>query len=157
MNTFTQMLYNNLLSLVPMILVVSVAEVGDELARFPHWSNPIFLVLLQLVLLARHALQRIRSVAVSSRRCQFCLLMSATQAFLLNWFIFLCSRINSPLTTSVTGALLTHFSLCASCCTHTLPLRIAVWATYADLSDSLGLCKWYALFVDKVLQARSKG
>ena len=29
--------------------------------------------------------------------------MSAIQAFLLNWFIFLCSTINSPLTTSVTG------------------------------------------------------
>ena len=31
--------------------------------------------------------------------------MSAVQAFLLNYFIFLCSTVNSPLTTSVTGQL----------------------------------------------------
>jgi solute carrier family 35 protein len=29
--------------------------------------------------------------------------MSSVHAFLLNWLIFLCSTINSPLTTSITG------------------------------------------------------
>jgi hypothetical protein len=30
-------------------------------------------------------------------------LVSAAQAFLLNFFIFFCTRVNSPLVTSVTG------------------------------------------------------
>ena len=43
---------------------------------------------------------------------QLFLLLSASQAFLLNLCIFWCTTINSPLATTVTGALLCLFMHC---------------------------------------------
>lgn len=80
LDTFTQMLYNNLLSLPFIVLLVVVLELPDGLLEFQYWLDPGFIV---------------------------CFVMSSVLAFLLNWFIFLCSTINSPLTTSVTGQIKT--------------------------------------------------
>ncbi|EGG24720.1 hypothetical protein DFA_02964 [Cavenderia fasciculata] len=75
LNTFGLMFYCNILSLPATILLTLLTE-GKGLLTFEGYSNLGF---------------------------QFCFLMSSVQAFLLNYFIFLCSTYNSPLTTSITG------------------------------------------------------
>ncbi|KAH3732110.1 UDP-galactose/UDP-glucose transporter 7 [Pelomyxa schiedti] len=72
---FEVMLYNNLLSL-PLVIVLVILLDSDGVLRFPYLFNFGFLVFF---------------------------FGSAIQAFFLNYFMFLCSSINSPLTTSVTG------------------------------------------------------
>jgi len=76
LNTFGLMYYNNLLS-IPFVMVC-VYFFESDVINFPLMYNPGFLI---------------------------CFIMSSIQAFLLNYFIFLCSTINSPLTTSITGQL----------------------------------------------------
>ena len=72
---FEMMLYNNILS-IPFVLFLVLGLELDGLLNFQHWLDISFLL---------------------------CLFMSALLAFLLNYFMFLCSNVNSPLTTSVTG------------------------------------------------------
>jgi len=75
--TFGLMFYNNLLTMPIVVIIVLLTE-WDVLVNFDHWFDLGF---------------------------QFCFLMSSIQAFLLNYTVFLCSTINSPLTTSITGQL----------------------------------------------------
>jgi len=77
LSTFSLMFYNNVLSL-PFVVLVVLAMEWDTLVKFPLWYDTGF---------------------------QICFIMSSVQAFLLNYFMFLCSTINSPLTTSITGQL----------------------------------------------------
>ena len=72
---FEMMFYNNLLSLPCVAVLVLIFE-AKNLVHYQFWTDPGFLL---------------------------CFLMSSVLAFLLNYFIFLCSTVNSPLTTSVTG------------------------------------------------------
>eukprot|EP00011_Vannellida_sp_DIVA3-517-6-12_P014233 CAMPEP_0114607968 /NCGR_PEP_ID=MMETSP0168-20121206/2337_1 /TAXON_ID=95228 ORGANISM="Vannella sp., Strain DIVA3 517/6/12" /NCGR_SAMPLE_ID=MMETSP0168 /ASSEMBLY_ACC=CAM_ASM_000044 /LENGTH=324 /DNA_ID=CAMNT_0001818853 /DNA_START=21 /DNA_END=992 /DNA_ORIENTATION=- len=73
LDSLTLMLYNDILSLPSLLLLVIWSELGS-LTSFGHWTSPLFLM---------------------------CLLMSVGQSFLLNLFIFLCTTINTALTTSV--------------------------------------------------------
>eukprot|EP01089_Gocevia_fonbrunei_P023472 TRINITY_DN993_c0_g1_i1.p1 TRINITY_DN993_c0_g1~~TRINITY_DN993_c0_g1_i1.p1 ORF type:complete len:325 (-),score=30.16 TRINITY_DN993_c0_g1_i1:46-1020(-) len=75
LNTFGLMFYNNLFGIPLVALVVAGLEL-DGILSSPLWFDTGFLI---------------------------CFLTSSVQAFLLNYFIFLCSTVNSPLTTSVTG------------------------------------------------------
>jgi len=75
--TFGLMFYNNVLSLPIMIVICYITE-WDIIINFDKWWDIGF---------------------------QICFIMSCLQAFLLNYFLFLCSTINSPLTTSITGQL----------------------------------------------------
>jgi len=72
---FEMMFYNNLMS-IPFVVPLVIALEFDGLVQYPYWLDPGFLI---------------------------CFFMSAVLAFLLNYFLFLCSTVNSPLTTSVTG------------------------------------------------------
>eukprot|EP00007_Cunea_sp_BSH-02190019_P005599 CAMPEP_0174233358 /NCGR_PEP_ID=MMETSP0417-20130205/3421_1 /TAXON_ID=242541 /ORGANISM="Mayorella sp, Strain BSH-02190019" /LENGTH=366 /DNA_ID=CAMNT_0015311559 /DNA_START=119 /DNA_END=1215 /DNA_ORIENTATION=+ len=69
------MFYNNVLSM-PLVFFLMVTTELSELHEFPYWSDIGFL---------------------------FCFAMSVVLAFLLNLAIFMCSTINEPLVTSVTG------------------------------------------------------
>ncbi|EGC37582.1 hypothetical protein DICPUDRAFT_149816 [Dictyostelium purpureum] len=75
LNTFGLMFYCNILSMPATILLTYVTE-WEGISSYEGYSDLGF---------------------------QFCFLMSSVQAFLLNYFIFLCSTLNSPLTTSITG------------------------------------------------------
>jgi len=75
METFGLMYYNNVMSLPIVVLIVMLTEY-DALISFTKWGDIGF---------------------------QMCFLMSSIQAFLLNYFMFVCSTVNSPLTTSITG------------------------------------------------------
>jgi len=77
LDTFGLMYYNNVLSL-PMVALIVMFTEWDVLMKFPLWWDWGF---------------------------QVCFWMSSIQAFLLNYFVFLCSTLNSPLTTSITGQL----------------------------------------------------
>jgi len=77
LNTFGLMFYNNLLSIPALFIIVYVTEY-HIIVDYKQWTSLGF---------------------------HFCFFMSAVQAFLLNYFMFLCSTINSPLTTSITGQL----------------------------------------------------
>jgi len=77
LNTFGLMFYCNLLSLPGVACIVYLTE-WEDILQYQHFSKFGF---------------------------QLCFFMSSVQAFLLNYFIFLCSTINSPLTTSITGQL----------------------------------------------------
>jgi len=72
---FEMMFYNNVLSIPFVVPLVAGLEL-DGLIHYQHWFDPGFIL---------------------------CFFMSAVLAFLLNYFLFLCSTVNSPLTTSVTG------------------------------------------------------
>eukprot|EP00301_Raphidiophrys_heterophryoidea_P004788 c12055_g1_i1.p1 GENE.c12055_g1_i1~~c12055_g1_i1.p1 ORF type:complete len:406 (+),score=90.70 c12055_g1_i1:69-1220(+) len=75
---FDIMLYNNVLSF-PVILLYVVLNGGFEAAAsFHRWNDPYF---------------------------QLCFLLSASLAFVLNYSVFLCTHVNSPLTTSIVGNL----------------------------------------------------
>jgi solute carrier family 35 protein len=82
LDTFGMMFYNNLLS-IPFVLVAVVFTELEDILAYPLWQDFGFLI---------------------------CFLMSSLQAFLLNYFIFLCSTANSPLTTSVTGQIKNIFT-----------------------------------------------
>jgi len=75
METFGLMFYNNIMSL-PIVVVIVLLTEKNELMSFTKWTDIGF---------------------------QMCFLMSSIQAFLLNYFMFVCSTVNSPLTTSITG------------------------------------------------------
>lgn len=77
MNQHTLLLYNNLLALPPMLafLVLGTGELAG-VAAYPRLADPSFLLFL---------------------------LVSCSQAFLLNCCIFRCTLVNSPLATNVTG------------------------------------------------------
>lgn len=77
LDTFGLMFYNNLLSLPFVVILVLFTEAHD-VQSYDKWQDWGFLS---------------------------CFLLSSVQAFLLNYFIFMCSTINSPLTTSITGQL----------------------------------------------------
>jgi len=82
LDTFGLMFYNNILSL-PIVAIVVWSMELDGLLTYSQWSDPGFIL---------------------------CFVMSSVQAFALNYFIFLCSIINSPLTTSVTGQIKNIFT-----------------------------------------------
>ncbi|KAN0035642.1 hypothetical protein ACTA71_004925 [Dictyostelium dimigraforme] len=75
LNTFGLMFYCNVLSLPATLLLTFITE-WEGISTYEGYGNIGF---------------------------QFCFFMSSIQAFLLNYFIFLCSTMNSPLTTSITG------------------------------------------------------
>jgi solute carrier family 35 protein len=75
LNVFGQILYTNIFG-APIFLVLMIFTELDGVLAYPNWTNIGFL---------------------------FCFFMSSIHAFLLNWLIFMCSTINSPLTTSITG------------------------------------------------------
>jgi len=77
LNSFGLMFYNNIFS-IPIITVLVYFTEFNDLVVFEQWMNPGFQI-----------------VFVGS-----CLL-----AFALNYFVFLCSIVNSPLATSITGQL----------------------------------------------------
>jgi len=77
LNELGLLFFNNLLSLPTVIVLVIFTELPG-LLKFAHWTSPGFL---------------------------FVFFASAVQAFCLNYLIFLCSTVNSPLTTSITGQL----------------------------------------------------
>jgi solute carrier family 35 protein len=77
LDTFGLMFYNNILSL-PFILIICVLTEWDEIVSFESWFDWGF---------------------------QFYFLGSSILAFLLNYFVFLTTTINSPLTTNITGQL----------------------------------------------------
>lgn len=82
LDTFGLMFYNNVLS-IPFVILVVLGLEFEDVINYPYWTDPGFLL---------------------------CFIMSSVQAFLLNYFIFLCSLINSPLTTSVTGQIKNIFT-----------------------------------------------
>jgi len=82
LDSFGLMFYNNLLSIPFVFALVYFVEL-DDVMTYTQWGDYGF---------------------------QICFLMSSIQAFLLNYFIFLCSTINSPLTTSITGQLKNIFT-----------------------------------------------
>jgi len=77
LSTFGLMFYNNIIS-IPLVLLVVYWVEWEELMTYDKYSSFEF---------------------------QLCFFMSSILAFLLNYFVFLCSLVNSPLTTSVTGQL----------------------------------------------------
>eukprot|EP01103_Thecamoeba_quadrilineata_P018945 TRINITY_DN7487_c0_g1_i1.p1 TRINITY_DN7487_c0_g1~~TRINITY_DN7487_c0_g1_i1.p1 ORF type:complete len:235 (+),score=13.99 TRINITY_DN7487_c0_g1_i1:298-1002(+) len=77
LNTFGSMYYCNLIS-TPFVFVLVVYFELESVLQYPRLFDFNFL---------------------------FCFLMSGSHAFLLNYFIFLCTSYNSPLTTSITGQL----------------------------------------------------
>jgi len=77
LQTFGLMYYNNILS-IPFMAIFTVATDWDFLVSYDQWLNIGF---------------------------QMCFFMSLALAFLLNYCVFLCSIMNSPLTTSITGQL----------------------------------------------------
>jgi len=77
------MYYNNIMSIPFMIVIIYFTE-WEYLLQYNQWTSGAF---------------------------WFCFLASTLQAFLLNYFIFLCSLVNSPLTTSITGQLKNIFQL----------------------------------------------
>jgi len=82
LNEFGLMFYNNLLS-IPFVFILVIVIESQAVASYPLFSDLGFWT---------------------------CFVMSSVQAFLLNYFIFLCSTINSPLTTSITGQLKNIFT-----------------------------------------------
>jgi len=77
LNSFGLMFYNNLFS-IPILLVTTPLFELHILVNYDHWKSTQFLI---------------------------ALFISCTLAFVLNYLIFLCSIVNSPLTTSITGQL----------------------------------------------------
>jgi len=77
LNTFGLMFYNNVLSL-PFLFLLSVFLEGDQLLKYDSYSKFGF---------------------------QLCFFLTCIAAFILNYLIFMCSKVNSPLTTSITGQL----------------------------------------------------
>jgi len=75
LSTLGLMYYNNLLSL-PMVFVIVIFTEWNIVTQYPHLFDLGFLTVV---------------------------FISAVEAFLLNYFLFLCSNINSPLATSITG------------------------------------------------------
>lgn len=68
--------------------------------------------------------------------------MSSVHAFLLNWLIFLCSTINSPLTTSITGQIKNIVTTLLGFC---LFGGIAIgWEGIIGLILSTAASLWYA-------------
>jgi len=82
LNTFGLIFYNNLLALPMQIIIVWWLE-WDGVQTYDGYSNGGF---------------------------QFSFFMSTIQGFLLNYLIFLCSTVNSPLTTSITGQMKNLFT-----------------------------------------------
>mmetsp|Transcript_50079 Transcript_50079/g.128902 ORF Transcript_50079/g.128902 Transcript_50079/m.128902 type:complete len:336 (-) Transcript_50079:33-1040(-) len=76
LRSFGLMLYNNLLSIPFMLLIVMATGEHEGAFEWKHWADMGFV---------------------------FCFVMSAAQAFLLNYAIFFCTEVNSALTTSITG------------------------------------------------------
>eukprot|EP00164_Ancoracysta_twista_P011306 GFYU01017382.1.p1 GENE.GFYU01017382.1~~GFYU01017382.1.p1 ORF type:complete len:391 (+),score=136.78 GFYU01017382.1:170-1342(+) len=76
LNTFGLMFYTNLFAIPSVILLCFVNEEFPKVFEFGFWGDFGFLT---------------------------CFMVSAVQAFLLNYSIFLCTSLNSPLATSITG------------------------------------------------------
>ncbi|KAL6065934.1 hypothetical protein QOT17_009908 [Balamuthia mandrillaris] len=72
------MLYQITLGFPLIVLAILMSGEYVDMLAYPHWSSPSFLILF---------------------------FMSCAQIFVLNYSIFLCTTVNSPLTTTVTGAL----------------------------------------------------
>jgi hypothetical protein len=70
--------YNSLLTLVPMLIVTFFFSNTDNIINYNGWTNPGFL---------------------------FFFILSSLMGFVLNYSWMLCTRFNSPLTTTVTGTL----------------------------------------------------
>jgi len=77
LNSFGLMFYNNIFS-IPLITILVYFSEYDDLVAFQHWRLFEF---------------------------QITFLGSCLLAFALNYFVFLCSIVNSPLATSITGQL----------------------------------------------------
>eukprot|EP01098_Paradermamoeba_levis_P007413 TRINITY_DN3063_c0_g3_i3.p1 TRINITY_DN3063_c0_g3~~TRINITY_DN3063_c0_g3_i3.p1 ORF type:complete len:313 (+),score=67.15 TRINITY_DN3063_c0_g3_i3:331-1269(+) len=77
LDTMGLIFYNNFLSF-PLLFVIVYLTEWEEVVKYPDWNQTGFLV---------------------------CFFTSVAQAFLLNYLIFLCSTLNSPLATSVTGGI----------------------------------------------------
>jgi len=82
LNEIGLMFYNNLISIPFVIFLTAIVE-WNGLIQYPYYSDYSFWI---------------------------CFVMSSVHAFVLNYFIFLCSNINSPLTTSITGQLKNIFT-----------------------------------------------
>eukprot|EP01116_Phalansterium_solitarium_P006932 TRINITY_DN19367_c0_g1_i1.p1 TRINITY_DN19367_c0_g1~~TRINITY_DN19367_c0_g1_i1.p1 ORF type:complete len:356 (-),score=82.45 TRINITY_DN19367_c0_g1_i1:265-1332(-) len=81
LSTWALMYYNNLMS-IPLVIIITLSAEFDVLWNFSKWTDTEFL---------------------------FCFWMSSMQAFLLNYFIYLCNTLNSPAATSITGQLKSIF------------------------------------------------
>jgi len=78
------MFYNALFSIpFACILLAYDSKATSQLMEYPNWTNPMFLLLFFL---------------------------SSVMGFLLNWAMFTCTRLNSPLSTNVVGCLKNVFS-----------------------------------------------
>jgi solute carrier family 35 protein len=117
LDTFGLMFYNNVLS-IPFVVLVVLGLEYEDVINYPYWTDPGFLVPPPPATHTRpptHTHHRTRTLGADvcvwcSLGVQLCFIMSSVQAFLLNYFIFLCSLINSPLTTSVTGQIKNIFT-----------------------------------------------
>eukprot|EP00742_Colponemidia_sp_Colp-10_P015454 GILJ01017639.1.p1 GENE.GILJ01017639.1~~GILJ01017639.1.p1 ORF type:complete len:318 (-),score=28.31 GILJ01017639.1:154-1050(-) len=78
MNSFGQMYYNNILALPWVLLVAAINGEFGSIRKYPHLGDVEFLSFF---------------------------IASCSQAFVLNYAIFLCTQVNSALTTSVVGQL----------------------------------------------------
>jgi solute carrier family 35 protein len=118
LNSWGLLFYNNLLS-IPMVIFPVVLWEWPSLRAYPFWTDPGFQVPLSssfsLFFLPRilfdqsssraEACFRFGRFALLTDCAQFTFLASAVQALLLNYTMFLCSTVNSPLATSITGQL----------------------------------------------------
>jgi hypothetical protein len=93
LNDWGLMFYNNLVSL-PFVVLICLAR-GDfsASAGYEHYSSVSFWVM--------HRRARVWRCDLPLR--QACFVFQATLAFFLNYSIFLCTQLNTPLVTSVTG------------------------------------------------------
>ena len=133
MGTFELMMYNNIFSL-PVVCVASYIYEWEGILEFPNFGSFGFLVRVVCCVLCvvccvlcvvccvvccivcgvlccvlcmcdeRHLTHNAQHATHTHTHTQFSFTGSSVLAFFLNYFIFLCSRVNSPLTTSVVGA-----------------------------------------------------
>eukprot|EP01117_Protostelium_nocturnum_P006260 TRINITY_DN2258_c0_g1_i1.p1 TRINITY_DN2258_c0_g1~~TRINITY_DN2258_c0_g1_i1.p1 ORF type:complete len:294 (-),score=35.57 TRINITY_DN2258_c0_g1_i1:84-965(-) len=77
LSTFGMMYYNNLMC-IPLVLLIVLAIELPQITSYEYYTDTGFLI---------------------------CFSLSSALAFALNYLVFLCSTVNSPLTTSITGQL----------------------------------------------------
>lgn len=85
MGEYDLLYYNAILTLFPMIILSIYSGEVEKLYSYDQWLNPGF---------------------------WFFFLLSSLMGFILNFSWMLCTRYNSPLTTTVTGCLKVKFLIC---------------------------------------------
>jgi len=128
LNTFGLMFYNNLLSLPVIALLVLFTE-WDLLVAYDQWSSLGF---------------------------HFVFFMSALQAFALNYFVFLCSTLNSPLTTSITGQIKSILQTIVGLFTFGGVILTTSLIFGLFMSTVGGIWYGYVKYIEQTVQSKSK-